>query len=478
MKPMWSWRFSVVLGAALLAALLAAGRSAAEASERRVALVIGNGQYVNVPRLANTANDARLIAETLERIGFSLVGGKALIDLDRAGIQKAIRSFGDQLNAAAVGLFYYAGHGLQIDGVNYLVPVDANPAKPSDVDFELVEADLVLKVMEGANSKLNLVILDACRNNPFGGRGLRDVGGGLAQMRAPRGTLISYATQPGNVASDGGPGSRDSPYALALAETLRVPGLELLETFNKVGVVVDRQTSGVQRPWVASSPIEGSFYFVPPGAPASAPAPAVPAAATPPAGADREIVFWQSIKDSRNPADFEAYLAQYPKGEFRGLAQNRLSELKTEQQAALAPRAPTPVRVRQRRRASRRRPAPRPGASTASGGARSAPSGTTSATIPVRTWKSPSRWWATASPVRSWARSGGVRFPGRSRPTARSRERGVPRSSQAVSRRTVSKAACKAAIAGSARFRSSAASPEAAATRLTAACRLPCDGPQ
>jgi len=340
---MGSWRFSVVFAAGLLAALLAAERAAGEASERRVALVIGNSQYVNVPRLANTANDARLIAETLERLGFSLVGGKALIDLDRAGIQKAIRSFGDQLNAAAVGLFYYAGHGLQIEGVNYLVPVDANPAKPSDVDFELVEADLVLKVMEGANSKLNLVILDACRNNPFGGRGLRDVGGGLAQMKAPRGTLISYATQPGNVASDGGPGSRDSPYALALAETLRIPGLELLETFNKVGVVVDRQTSGVQRPWVASSPIEGSFYFVPPAAPASAPAPAAAAAATPPAGADREIVFWQSIKDSKNPADFEAYLAQYPKGEFRGLAQNRLSELKTEQQAALAPRAPAPA---------------------------------------------------------------------------------------------------------------------------------------
>ncbi|HKO08500.1 MAG TPA: caspase family protein [Alphaproteobacteria bacterium] len=336
---MRSWHFAVVFGAVLLAAFLAAGRAAGEASERRVALVIGNSQYVNIPRLANTANDARLIAETLERLGFSLVGGKALVDLDRAGIQKAIRSFGDQLNAAAVGLFYYAGHGLQIEGVNYLVPVDANPAKQSDVDFELVEADLVLKVMEGANSKLNLVILDACRNNPFGGRGLRDVGGGLAQMKAPRGTLISYATQPGNVASDGGPGSRDSPYALALAETLKIPGLELLETFNKVGVVVDRQTSGVQRPWVASSPIEGSFYFVPPAAPAAAPA----AAAPPPAGAEREIVFWQSIKDSKNPADFEAYLAQYPKGEFRGLAQNRLSELKTEQQAALAPRAPAPV---------------------------------------------------------------------------------------------------------------------------------------
>ena len=340
---MRSWHFSVVIGAVLLAAFLAAGRAAAEASERRVALVIGNSQYVNVPRLANTANDARLIAETLERLGFSLVGGKALIDLDRAGIQKAIRSFGDQLNAAAVGLFYYAGHGLQIEGVNYLVPVDANPAKPSDVNFELVEADLVLKVMEGANSKLNLVILDACRNNPFGGRGLRDVGGGLAQMKAPRGTLISYATQPGNVASDGGPGSRDSPYALALAETLRVPGLELLETFNKVGVVVNRQTSGVQRPWVASSPIEGSFYFVPPAAPASAPAPAAAAAAPPATGAEREIVFWQSIKDSKNPADFEAYLAQYPKGEFRGLAQNRLSELKTEQQAVVAPRAQPPA---------------------------------------------------------------------------------------------------------------------------------------
>ena len=227
---------------------------------RRVALVVGNANYQNVPRLANTANDARLVAETLRRLGFELVGGGPLLDLDRTSFVKAVASFGDKLNGSDAGVFYYAGHGLQMQGANFLVPVDANPSKPSDADIQLVDANLVLHQMEDSGAKLKVVILDACRNNPFGGRGLRDAGGGLAQMRAPEGTLISYATQPGNVAQDG-PTGADSPYTVALARAMATPGLDAMEMFNQVGLLVDGTTQGAQQPWLALSPIKGKFYF-------------------------------------------------------------------------------------------------------------------------------------------------------------------------------------------------------------------------
>jgi uncharacterized caspase-like protein len=162
---------------------------------RRVALVVGNGAYQHLPRLENPENDAQLMAATLKSLGFELIGGSALTDLDRRGFEKAIRDFGAVLTGGAVGLFYYAGHGVQMQGENYLVPVAANPTNSADIDFELVDAGLVLRQMEAAGSKLNFVILDACRNNPFSGRGLRDAGGGLAQMRAPAGTVVSYATR-------------------------------------------------------------------------------------------------------------------------------------------------------------------------------------------------------------------------------------------------------------------------------------------
>ncbi len=140
------------------------------------------------------------MANTLNSLGFTLVGGSALIDLDKAGFDTAIQNFGNQITGADVALFYYAGHGVQVRGANHLIPINANPTKEADVDFQMVDVALVLRQMEGSGTKLNLVILDACRNNPFGGRGLRASGGGLAQMNAPEGTLISYATQPGNVA--------------------------------------------------------------------------------------------------------------------------------------------------------------------------------------------------------------------------------------------------------------------------------------
>jgi hypothetical protein len=170
-----------------------------------------------------------------------------------------IQSFGNQLIGADVALFYYAGHGLQVRGTNYLVPVTANPTRETDVDFQMVDVALVLRQMEGAGTKLNLVILDACRNNPFGGRGLRASDGGLAQVRAPEGTLLSYATQPGNVALDGDDGH--SPYTRALVETMQKPGLNVFETFNQVGLIVKRATRSSQQPWVSTSPIDGSFYF-------------------------------------------------------------------------------------------------------------------------------------------------------------------------------------------------------------------------
>ena len=253
--------------AALLALLHAFVGSAEAATEKRVALVIGNSAYQNVTRLDNPRNDATLMAETLASLGFTLVGGRAQIDLDKAAMDIAVQSFGRQVQGADVALFYYAGHGVQVAGSNYLVPVSANATREADVDFQMLDVNLVLRQMQGSGTRLNMVILDACRNNPFGGRGLRATDGGLAQMRAPDGTLISYATQPGNVALDGTDGH--SPYTKALASTIRQAGLDIFQTFNQVGLAVKRETGGAQQPWVSSSPIDGSFYFVPPAAPAT-----------------------------------------------------------------------------------------------------------------------------------------------------------------------------------------------------------------
>ena len=259
-------------------------------AEKRIALVVGNAGYQNVTPLANAANDATLIADTLRNVGFSLVGNSAQLNLDKPSFDRVVQAFGNQLLGADVALFYYAGHGIQIRGSNYLVPVSANPVREADVDFQMVDVALILRQMEGSGTKLNLVILDACRNNPFGGRGLRASDGGLAQIRAPEGTLLSYATQPGNVALDGA--GRNSPYTTALAETMRRPGLDIFQTFNQVGLLVKRATGGAQQPWVSSSPIDGSFYFAGQGkqeVAAAQPQAAVPQTATPQPALQRPV---------------------------------------------------------------------------------------------------------------------------------------------------------------------------------------------
>jgi uncharacterized caspase-like protein len=275
-----------------VALLLVAGMASAQPAERRMALVIGNGQYHHVPRLANPTNDARLIAETLTSVGFTLVGGKAQLDLDKTAFNLMVQEFSTTIHGAEVALFYYAGHGIQVRGSNYLVPISANPTREAEIDFQLLNVDLVLRQMELAGTRLNFLILDACRNNPFAGRGLRTAGGGLAQMQAPEGTLISYATQPGNVALDGTDGH--SPYTRALANAFRKPGLDVFAVFNETGLEVKKRTGGAQQPWVASSPIAGQFFFA--GTPTQ-PSPASTEGNTNAV----EIAFWNSVKDTKNP---------------------------------------------------------------------------------------------------------------------------------------------------------------------------------
>jgi formylglycine-generating enzyme required for sulfatase activity/uncharacterized caspase-like protein len=318
--------------------------AAPPANEQRVALVIGNGAYKHTAPLVNPPNDARLMAETLASLGFRLIGGRALLNADKPAMEKAIREFGQRLRGGAVGLFYYAGHGVQVRGENYLIPVAANIADESDVKYELVSAGFVLDEMANANNRLNVVILDACRNNPFGGRGLRSAASGLAQVTAPAGTVISYATQPGNVALDGS--AKNSPYSAALAAAMRKPGLGVFETFNEVGLAVKTATRGRQQPWFATSPIEGTFQFVPgaAGPPIATAAPADHAA--------NDRAFWESVKDSKDPEEFKAYLDEFPSGRFAGLARTRLKSLTAAvrpptQVASVAPSTqaaqPTPV---------------------------------------------------------------------------------------------------------------------------------------
>jgi hypothetical protein len=186
------------------AVVLVAGLCPVAHAERRVALVIGNSSYRTVATLPNPAADARLISDTLLSLGFFVVGGSARLDLDKAGFDAALQEFSTDLVGADVALFYYAGHGLETHGLNYLVPVDAHPLDEADVFAQMIGTSDILDRLEKSGTRINLVLLDACRDNPFRDRGVRSTTGGLAQMPAPIGTLISFATQPRSVSLDGG----------------------------------------------------------------------------------------------------------------------------------------------------------------------------------------------------------------------------------------------------------------------------------
>lgn len=217
-------------------------------ASKKVALVIGNSEYASSP-LANPANDAIDMAISLKKLGFDVIEKK---NADFRSMEKAMSQFYQKLQNAEVGFFFYAGHGIQIEGNNYLIPVDSEIANPSDVRFKTIAADRILGVMKDAGNKLNIVVLDACRNNPFHSY-FRSSSKGLAFMDAPDGTIVAYATSPGSVAMDGS--GRNGVYTKSLLQNLDKP-LTVFEMLNKTGLDVKRKTGGKQRPWINLSAME------------------------------------------------------------------------------------------------------------------------------------------------------------------------------------------------------------------------------
>jgi hypothetical protein len=222
------------------------------AQERRTALVIGNSNYKTAP-LRNPANDARDMAKVLKDLGFEVVWK---VNAGRQEMDAAVEKFYRNLNDARVGFFYYAGHGMQVDGSNYLLPVDIQVESSADIKYRSVKADWILAKMEDSGSKVNIVVLDACRDNPF--RGLRGSGSGLAPIQSVRGSFIAYATSPGSVARDGA--GRNGMYTTHLLKNIKRSGLTVEEVFREVRKGVAQSTNYKQIPWDSSS-LMGAFYM-------------------------------------------------------------------------------------------------------------------------------------------------------------------------------------------------------------------------
>ncbi len=246
-------------------ALIALSWAAPAMADKRVALVVGNSAYIHSPQLPNPVNDASAIAKALTEAGFEVTVG---LDLSKAAFDAKVREFAQSLEGADVGLLFYAGHGLQVAGRNYLVPIDAALKKERDLDFEGITLDFVLKQMElGREDKTNVVFLDACRDNPLSrnlartmGTRSASVGQGLAEVQTGVGTFVSYSTQPGNVALDGD--GANSPFTTALVKGVRATGQNLNSVMAGVRKDVLAATQGKQVPWDHSS-LTGDFYFHP-----------------------------------------------------------------------------------------------------------------------------------------------------------------------------------------------------------------------
>ena len=291
----------------------------------KVALVIGNSRYPQSP-LKNPVNDARAFGEALLKLGFDV---SVRLDADRAAMNVAIAAHVDRLaKQQCVGLFYYAGHGLQMAWKNYLLPVDASIAAVTDVHAQGVELNALIAGLTRAANPLNLIILDACRDNPFGSTAQLEQKG-LSQMDAPLGTLLAYATSPGNTASDGE--GANGLYTENLLKEIQVREAKVEDVFKRVRLGVRRGSKGLQIPWESTS-LEDDFYFLPPGTLAR------------PGDDERarrfaeEFKLWESIQEAASPAPFESYLRKFPSGQFSELAQLQLDRL-------LAKEGEKPVRI-------------------------------------------------------------------------------------------------------------------------------------
>lgn len=320
----------------LLVLVFTGTMAAAAATERRVALVIGNSAYENTPALANPANDADDVADALTRVGFDVILKR---NLTKDGMDDAFRSFARAIDGAHAALFYYAGHGMQFQGVNYLMPVDAELGHEADLPYEMAKVDDVLADMARVKG-VRIVVLDACRDNPLEASLKRSVSRtrnipmtrGLARITRTQGLLVAYATQPGQVAEDGG--GRNSPFTTSLLKHIATPGLEVGPLFRRVASDVNASTGGKQTPELSVS-LLGEFYFAGRGdaAPADTglnPGPDVPVS---------ERAAFETAQRIDNVAAWDAFLRRFPKGfhaDMARAARQALVDRETERQRAAA----------------------------------------------------------------------------------------------------------------------------------------------
>jgi len=294
-------------------------------TEKRVALVIGNSAYQHTRVLPNPRNDAEAIAKLLRDIGFDDVAPK--IDLDYRALREAVRGFGEVAREAEVALIYYAGHGLEVAGENYLVPTDAKLVRDAHLEYEAVTLASLLNAAGGAR-RLRVVILDACRNNPLGERialraGVaRSVTRGLARIEPPGDVLVAYAAKAGTLAEDGA--GRHSPFAEALLKHLPTPGLDVRLMFGKVRDSVLGATRQRQEPYTYGS-LTGDVIALVPGTPLTK-------------AQQVELMFWSSVKDSTSPAVLSTYLDRYPNGEFAPIARALIEHYERQLKLDLAKR--------------------------------------------------------------------------------------------------------------------------------------------
>ncbi|TIR27651.1 MAG: hypothetical protein E5X34_01780 [Mesorhizobium sp.] len=336
--------FAILLGGLILLFHAAFGAQAATPDGKRVALVIGNSKYVNAVALPNPANDARLIASTLRNAGFEVIEG---VDQDNAGMHSLISKFTEESYNADLAVIYYAGHGMQVDGRNYLIPVDAELTSPAYLKTRTVQIDEFMAALP-ADPAVGIIILDACRDNPLA-RTLaaalpksRSLGAGLAPVDAKAdgmgtgGVLIAYATDPGAIAFDGN--GVDSPYSLALAKHLTEPGVEIQSALTRVRGEVTEATQGRQRPWHNASLGREVFLGKPAtetASPAATPvadtakatATPAPVASEPPSWEVEQRLWDEASKKNAIPY-YEAYLDQFPNGRFATVAKLNIDQLK------------------------------------------------------------------------------------------------------------------------------------------------------
>jgi uncharacterized caspase-like protein len=296
------WVRCLVLGFLFTVGLFAEARAA----EQRVALVIGNGAYRSVPELRNSRNDADDISEQLKRLGFAVIDGR---DLDRSAMQAALGRFAQRLRGADAGLVYYSGHGLQIYGQNFLVPVDLKMDGGAFTPFEMVKLDDVIEALSYTDG-VRLLVLDACRDNPFANSIAQNKGNrgasmtrGLAKIERSQGMLIAYSTQSNAVAADGN--GRNSPFTDALVREMQVPGLEVATVFRRVAINVNRETGGAQTPELSVSLLQ-DFYLNP---------------------QESDVSAWQKLGSSASVTDLKTFVSRFPTSVMVDAARARLEAI-------------------------------------------------------------------------------------------------------------------------------------------------------